>query len=180
MAKASMWWRRLLVIRIRSPLQVLRANWRALNRPADPGIPIATKRNNPRCFSHALWLTRLESVRLEKMLARASLRCGGSSMVWRTVSRIQPSTTFLVAQLPSPLSSFLMDTASLRYVSVPGWASTWSTARRRTRLCLRSRLLPPCPTRMKSSTKTSALARGFENGRLEGGAVEGESLSLGW
>ena len=112
-----MWRRRLLFMRMRLSGALLRASWSALKREADPGMAVETKRSFPRMLCQALRETRLVLLRLVKIVARVSLRCGGSSRVCRRVSMIHPSMTFRVPQLPSPLSSFFKEMASFLWGS---------------------------------------------------------------
>ena len=93
-------------------------------------------------------------------------------MVWRTVSRIQPSMTFRVPQLPSPLRSFFKDTASFRFkADTLGMARTLSMECNRCRRRAFSRRRPPCPSCMKSSTKTSVVPSGRRRAQFDGGAI---------
>ena len=154
-AKALRWLRRASVMRMRPFLQRFRASWRALKSPAEPLMAIETNRSLPRVRRNFLWEMRLDPARSVKIWASSSLRCGGNSMVCRTVSMIQPSMVLRVDQLPSPLRSFLRDTASARLSPGAGCARTSSTAASRWLRRVRKRLGPPCPIWMKSSTKTS-------------------------
>jgi hypothetical protein len=154
-AKALRWLRRASVMRMRPFLERLSASWRALKSPADPLMAVETNRSLPRTLSNFLWETRLEEAKSVKIWASSSLRWGGNSMVCRTVSMIQPSMVLRVVQLLSPLRIFLTDKASVRLSPGLGWARTSSTAASRWLRRARRRLVPPCPTWMKSSTKTS-------------------------
>jgi hypothetical protein len=98
-----MWRRRLALMRTRFPLALLWASWSALKSPAQPGIAMDTNRSFPKYFCQVLLLTRRQEARSWKMVAKVSLRWAGSSMVWRTVSMIQPRISLRVLQLPSPL-----------------------------------------------------------------------------
>ena len=75
------------------------------------------KRSLPSMRCHFLALIRRKGASSANILARVSLRWGGSSSVWRTVSTIQPSSSLRVDQLPSPFFIFLRDTASFRMSS---------------------------------------------------------------
>jgi hypothetical protein len=115
------------------------------------------------------------------MSCSSCFRCGGSSMVCRTVSTIQPRMSFRVPQLPSPFRSFFKETASFRLSSGSGRASTSSTQcsswRRRSVSCCAS----PCPAWMKSSTNTSVDRTAFLSMQFESGAgraTSGSGLSV--
>ena len=123
-----------------------------------------TNRSLPRMRRHFLALMRLQGPSSANILARDCLRWGGSSSVCLTVSTIQPRSSLRVDQLPSPFFIFLRDTASLRWSwEASGVASTASMECRRCRRSEPMRFGPPCPSLMKSSTKTSV----WPTGRLK-------------
>lgn len=111
-----------------------------------------------------------------KMLWSSFWRRSGSSIVFRMESMTHPRISFRVSQVPSPLSSFLSETASCRIVSVAsGCASTSSTACRRMRRTICRRRGVPCTRPIKSSTNTSMYSRGASSG-----CEESTSASRGW
>ena len=136
--------RRLLVMRIRPSLLRFRASCRALKVPAEPGMAMETNRSFPRILCQRLAEIRLAAWSSPKILARASLRCGGSSRVWRMVSTTQPNIPLRVDQLPSPFFIFLSETASRRASEeTSGRARTLSMECRRCRRSTFMRRGPP-------------------------------------
>jgi hypothetical protein len=146
------------------------AHCKALNRLADLGMARATKQSFPRMLLHLLALIRRRPCKLEKILCSACFQCRGSLRVWRAVSTIQPNISLRIPQLPSPVSSFFRDIASLHLLLAAGWDSTSSTLCSRCLHSARSLLPFPCPAWMKSSMKTSVEPTGQEKGLLESGA----------
>ena len=51
-----------------------KASWSALNRPAEPGMAMATKRSFPRILDQVFLLTRRRVFKSSNILARVSLR----------------------------------------------------------------------------------------------------------
>ena len=175
-AKASMWWRRAWVIRMRPWLERWRASCSAENSPAEPGIATDMNRSFPRILCQCFSVTRVREARSWNSWAISCLRWAGSSMVCRMVSSSHPRITLRVDQLLSPFSSFLRDTASLRLCSeTPGCARMLSMPWKRCwrRAFIRRRL--PCPNCIKSSTKTSVSPSGRLSRKLEGGAMSSGS-----
>ena len=131
-----------------------------------------TKRSCPRMRCHLLRAMRLTPASSVKMVARVCLRCAGSSRVCRTKSMVQPRMTLREFQLPSPRDIFLTDAGSRMFPEASSGCEIMpSMAWSRWSLRLFIRRVPPCPTWMKSSTKTSVTPTGRWNGRLEGGAM---------
>ena len=149
----------------------VRANCRALKRPEDPGMATEMNPSLPRMRRHFLALMRLQGPSSANILARDCLRWGGSSRVCLTVLTIQPRSSLRVDQLPSPFFIFLRDTASFRWSwETSGLDRTASMECRRCRHRVPMRLGPPCPSWMKSSTKTSVWPTGRLKHLLEAGA----------
>ena len=107
----------------------------------------ATNRNLPRNFWYRFLDIRRALQRESRMPASSTLRCAGSSRVWRRVSTIHPRMVLRVAQAPSPFSSLDKETASLRGVSeTSGLAKDSSTASQRCRRMAFMRLGAPWPS----------------------------------
>ena len=133
----------------------LKASWRVLKRPLAPGMASVMDLSSPRILCQVLVaIRRCVGLMLDKMSWSLVILCGGSSTVSWRVSRSQPRTTFLVAQVASPLRHFLMEAGSCRWGLSVGSKGrrTWSSEDKRARLTLVRRRGLPWTRPTKSST----------------------------
>ena len=87
-------------------------NWQ--NRPAPPGMAMTMLRSSPSNFCHS---KRVAVCRWQNPLSKRSssvFRCGGSSIVFLSVSTFQPRMVLKVVQQASPRDNFLVEMGSRR------------------------------------------------------------------
>ena len=139
------------------------ASCRVENRPRAPGIAVAIERSSPSTWCHDFVATCFWSLWIDASISCSRCaRCAGSVSIFLRVLTTHPSTIFVVAQVASPFSIFLMEAGSCLCGLWFGCSgrSTLSSACNKTRLTSLRRAPLPCTNPMKLSTYTSQYLQG--------------------